>query len=124
MNCIRIEHTIDGWGLFRRPDEDTFALMGFIFQEILWEIRVRHGEFSTPYIDGLNLNQHGKEWFCAYKTVEQIQKWIEPHEFKSIIDNGFNIYLLTVEEFQEGNDQIIYTKESIISKKEINSLFL
>lgn len=45
------------------------------------------------------------------------------YELKEIVAEGYKILMLEVEEFQVGEKQIIYTKESITSSKLINDLF-
>ena len=121
---IRIEYIPDGIGIFTtflsnasikrsiRPLDD-FCVTAF----------VRHLNFNCPLQDRLDIRKYGKEWFCAYKSIEQLQKWITPEELKLIISEGYTILMLDVYEYQEGRDQIIYTKESITSYKDITSLF-
>lgn len=54
----------------------------------------------------------------------QLYQWIYKDEFQLILDEGYKIYLLEVLEYQEGRDQIIYTKQSIVTKVDISSLFV
>jgi hypothetical protein len=127
---IRIEHKSDGFGMFRSKlkdgdDNPSRVEVGDDEDDILFELGKRHNDgFYTPFGDGLDMNLGFKEWFCAFKSIEQIQQWILPDEFKVLLDNDFQILLLTVTEYQEGNHQIIFTKESITSSQDISTLFL
>lgn len=98
--------------------EGSLMLLG------LTDLLFRHSNFNTPDADGLDVRAFGKEWFCAYKSLEQFKLWVRTSEIKTLIARGFDILLLDVEEFQVGNDQVVFTKQSITSTKVINELFL
>ncbi len=115
IQIIRIEHKDSGKGLFRHLD--------VCWQE-LTELFERHCKFKTPGADGLNIRQSDKEWFCAYKTLEQFQNWILKEEIPIILAHGYDIWLLEVTEYQEGRDQVIFTKESIQNLRNLNDLFI
>lgn len=83
----------------------------------------RHGNFPTPRQEGLNMVLDDKEWFCGYKSIDELQNWIYSDEIKFFISKGFKVLLLEVTEYQLGEYQIIFTKESITSSKDITSLF-
>ena len=118
---LRVEH-FDGWGMFISYKGDmhrqNVGALG------LSEINERHSNFNTPDEDMLNAYKDDKEWFCAYKSVEQLQKWLTPQEIEILSKNGYKVLMLDVEEYQEGRDQVIFTKESIISSKDVTKLFL
>lgn len=124
---IRIEHKSDGFGIFRSKLKDgnpSRVEVGGGEDDILFELWERHNDFYTPFEDGLDIELGFKEWFCAFKSIEQIQQWILPDEFKVLLENDFNILLLTVTEYQEGEHQVIFTKESIVSTQDISTLFV
>lgn len=124
IQAIRIEHA-DGIGMFvsngcTRPY--SLAIQREINQTAknLW---YRHEKFNTPWEDNLRPDLF-ETWFCAYKTIAQMQRWIKPEEFKFLVGLNYKVYLLEVEEYQIGVDQVIYSKESILNKKDITSLFV
>lgn len=121
MTVVRVEHPSDGWGMFRATSWDKKSI---VEEEIIDSMQHRHYRFRTPYLEGLNMSLYDREWFCAYKSMDQIVQWIYPEDFKALISLGFIIYLLDVTEYQEGRDQVVFTKESIINKKDISSIFL
>lgn len=128
MQVIRIEHRRDKHGIFNPTNKYNRYEMGLDGTEDACE---RHTKFMAPYRDKsvidstktLDLTKDGKEWFCAFKSIEQLQQWLTLKEINILLNNYFNVYILSVDEFQEGEFQVIYTKESIKSKKVINSLF-
>ena len=118
---IRIERP-DGIGMFRNdvsvyniPELNSLAN------------RHSHGNFPIPYDDTklgeLSCYKDDKNWFCAYKSIEQLQQWIKPEEFQYLFNNDYKLLLLDVTEYQEGEYQILYTKESILNSKDISNLF-
>jgi hypothetical protein len=117
MLVVRVENNSSGYGIWKHS---RFLM----FTEGLEEINSRHSEFPIPSMDGLNLSKNKFEWFCAYKSIEQFQEWIKSDEIKIIIGLGFDVLLIEVEDYQVGDYQVIFTKESIISTKIINELFL
>lgn len=116
---IRIERS-DGIGMFMSR-HSVYDI------EELKDIANRHGggKFPTPFGENpeLDLWKDDKKWFCAYKSIEQLQQWIKPDEFKHLFNNSYKVLLLDVTEYQEGKYQIIYTKESISQSKDISRLF-
>lgn len=122
---IRIEHELDGYGMFISKSCERVEV-GRKSDEILPELYLRHMRFNSPYEDGLGVYVEkgpGGSWFCSFKSIEQLQEWVKPDELKILIENGFNILVLDVNEWREGEHQILYTKESIISQKNISELF-
>ena len=131
IQVIRVEHE-DGIGIFNTITGKTI----YDIKE-LHELIKRHFKFSSPQKfknpsqDGLNLykgcnDKRKVKCFCAFKSLHQFRKLITADEVKIILDHGFNIFLLTVTNYQCGEDQVIYTKKSIKSiksKENINSLF-
>ncbi len=119
---IRIESPKDGLGLFRSID-DPLDKPKF---KKLWARHTTNGPkggFPTPSNEGLEIYKDDKRWFCAFKSLSQFQKWVKPSEARNIVKEGFKILLLEVNDYQESKMQIIYTKESITSMKDISSLF-
>jgi hypothetical protein len=124
IQIIRIEHPSDGYGIFRSNctyDERNKEL--FVLSYILSD-KHGNGKFKTPEEDSIDIYKHNKQWFCAYKTIEQLLQWITLDEIKSIIKHGFNILVLEVTEYQIGQDQVIFTKESIQDQRNLNDLFI
>lgn len=110
IQVLRIENE-DGIGIFHG---------GFAFS-VCREVATRHGKFPNPHQEGLKMNG---QWFCAYKTIEQIQEWIMPDELRMLPECGYRVYLLTVTNYQIGNYQVIFTKDSIIDRKDVTELFI
>jgi hypothetical protein len=135
MLCFRIEHDVDGIGLFQKGDT---RFGDEIYDHLLETIYSKHELFPIPYDDTnqevpvikgmrnwLKFDKDRKRWFCAYKSIDQINYWFNTWDLIFIIRKvGFKIYKLEVEEYQLGKEQILFTKESILSKEDITSLFV
>ena len=121
---IRIEYPLDGIGMFMTYLPNGFKRKIKPLDEFCISAFRRHYEFNSPIQDGLDRQKDFKEWFCSYKSIEQLQQWIISNELKKIIKKGYVVLMLDITEYQEGMDQIIYTKESIKSSKDITQLFI
>ena len=119
--CIRVEH-IRGKG-FCNSAENVYITHG------LKGLGKRHfctnskHPFPAPIEEDLNMYRNGLKWFCAFPSIEMLNKIITPNEIKALLKHGYSIYELRVKEYQVGYYQVIYTKDSIISKKCINHKF-
>lgn len=123
---VRIEHE-DGWGMFR--NKENRYVVGEGNNPIMDKLWDRHstwtinGGMPVPSNDGIDMGLGWKEWFCAFKSMEQFNNWVKKDEAKELLKFNFKILLLEVTEYQEGGNQIVYTKESIVSERDISSLF-
>lgn len=115
MLVVRLERR--GRGIFR-PSNNVIQKY-----RITQNVYDRHAKFPTPRKECLNMSLDDKEWFCGYKSIDELQSWVYSDEIKFFISKGFKVLLLEVTEFQLGEHQIIFTKESITSSKDITSLF-
>ena len=110
MQVIRIEHPSDGKGIFTNDH--------LVIGEREW--LYRHSSMETAWeINGFQREVH----YCAYKSIEELQRWLTGEELKRIVESGFHILLLEVTEFIVAPNQVLYTKTSIIDTRLINDLF-
>lgn len=116
IKVFRIQHRENGCGCFWR----THYNIG----DLIYNMLIRHNDFNDPSEDKLDLRKNNSSWYCAYKSIQQLRKWITDEEVRYLILNGFDILELTVSDYQVGKDQIIFTKESITDKKVLNNLFI
>lgn len=116
---VRIEHE-DGLGIFRAQTIDGKE-RGHYVANHNYSIILRHHNFNTPREDKLDFTD---EHFCGYKSIDQLQQWIMKDEFELLFKLGYSIFLIEVSDCQIGRDQIIFRKEDIIRKTNINQLFL
>jgi hypothetical protein len=122
LTFYRVEFS-DGYGLFFKNlfhRGERLDKRPFYMEKDLPELHKRHKEnFSFPYDDGLDPTKDGKEYFCAFKTFDDLKYWIYPDEMEKIKNMGFKIYKISATDIQIGNFQIMYTKESITEKIDI-----
>lgn len=117
---IRIEHSCGNgiWkALYSRFDNICYS---FSFYN---NFKEKHASFPTPYFDkGINRMMEIDE-YCAFKSIEQLQQWIEKEWWIEIFKAGFKVFMLDVTSYVEGEYQILYKKKNILQSKDISSLF-
>lgn len=124
---IRIEHQ-DGNGMFRSKSR-RFSLGDDTDNILLQNLWARHNAYNkggmpVPCNDGIDLFKDRKEWFLGFKSMEQFSQWCMPEEVKELLKLDFKVLMIDVEEYQEGGCQIAFTKDTILQKKDISSLFV
>lgn len=127
ITVIRIEYN-DGYGIFFKKLWDKngvpYAHRPYYVEKDLPELWKRHLElFNWPDEDNLDVKRDNKEYFCAFKSIEDFDYWITKDELAHLIHLGFKVLSLTVTDYQIGEHQVVYTKESIIKSKDITHLF-
>ena len=118
MKVIRIEHE-DGWGMFIDISEEKPSRKHSV-KYICPVIDDRHLLFPLPQKEKLPMSH---EYFCAYKSVDQLKKWITTEEIAILKENNYKIFMLEVTDYHEGEHQVIYSKKSIVNTTEIIDLF-
>lgn len=124
---IRIEHPLDGKGIFLtrvkgRKNEYSWGNFEDLFDycvDNIGDVHNKHLNMNpASWIPGFTSKHH-----CAYPSVEVMKKWINCGEIKQLLSLGFVVLVLDVTDYIETSEQVIYTKESIVSSKDISSLF-
>lgn len=125
--CVRIEDPRTGHGVWRSEDEHGDYIVDNL--STYNDFSLRHCNFPTMYAEFYSSKWIGHdlklldEHFCAFKSIEQLQKWVTKEELKELIELGFKVYLIETSECLEGRYQIAFRKEAIIEKKDISQLF-
>lgn len=124
MQAIRIEHAL-GWGMFRAEDKDgNYINDEDIVGDELSEMFKRHyADFPIPQMDSGILREPEDDEFCAFKSLEQLDQWVTPDEIRELIKRGFTVFIIELEEATIGEYQILYKKEDVLAKLEINDLY-
>lgn len=118
---IRIEHPRDGNGIWQATSkEGNWYYWSFSFRSSLV---AKHNNFPTPDEDSLIDRCIEKDEFCAFKSIEQIQQWIDKSWWNEIFKAGFKVLMLDVSECVVGEYQILFKKENILQVKDISNLF-
>ncbi len=118
---IRIEHPNSGNGIWRHIENGEHLCDYFSFYD---DFSNKHDNFPSPSEDSLIRRCIKYDEYCAFKSIEQIQQWIEKEWFEEILSLGFKIYMIDVSECIEGEYQILFKKEHILQQKDISSLFI
>lgn len=123
MQIVRVEHQIDGKGIFRSVTEKGFIRANRIPK--FNKLHERHRDyFPTPYKDrGIERAPYYYE-YCAFKSIDELQKWVTKEELKNLIKKGFNVLIHEVSKCCVGEYQVLYDKEYIVTTLNVNQLFL
>lgn len=126
IQAIRIEHPDSGWGLFRHRKDPNNPYMGALMNDMpsAEQLTTKHRSFDNPWCDSLIQGFNDVKHFCAFKSIEQIQEWIDPAWFNEIFELGFQVLLLELSECQIGEMQIVFEKQHIITSTNISDLFI
>lgn len=114
MNKIvyRIENPIDMNGMWYNKDG--------IFMKTI-DILCPNGiakDFPMP----LNLELHRKEgkiWNSGGKSIKNMNQWFSAQDAINLFNNGFKLFKFEVNEYQELDIEILFTRQSIIKQEEI-----
>lgn len=122
ITVIRIEHPSDRKGLWLSKADGAYKerIDSCSFYHAILQ---RHGSFPNPTWQGDVKGFIEGKHYCAFKSIDQIQEWMEKEWFKELFKIGFKVLMLDVTDYPIGQYQIAYTKESIITSKDISSLF-
>ena len=125
MITIRIEHA-DGQGPFNTETGPNLCDGNFLTEAYKRHFHYNPTEeaYPEPHEELLDLHKDDKEWVCGFKSIEQLQSLFKQDELKRLVKAGFKVLLLDVTEVQVSDKQILFTKESILSSKLINDLFI
>lgn len=119
----RIEHK-DGNGVFQSETKCGNDRIEKLSKTNCNSIKDRHASFPTPREENLNIRKNDLDWYCAFKSQNMLNIWFTNKELKALTKIGFKIYKLEVREYQIGEYQILFTKESITSKEDITQEIL
>lgn len=120
---IRIEH-ISGDGIFGAKNPNGNWVLNRDTFECYSALSGKHSDFPTPYEDkGIGRVINDDE-YCAFKSIEQVQQWIEKDWFYGLVNNDFKVLMLDVSECVIGEYQVLFKKENILQSKDITNLFL
>lgn len=117
---IRIEHTT-GWGLWRAHLNPFTAIIEEL--ECFNEVLEKHKNMPTV-INDPGLGSRNTDEFCAFKSIEEFNQWMDKAWMPELVDNDFKVLMIDVSECRIGQYQVVFKKEHILQTKDITSLFL
>ena len=113
---VRVEHPDSGNGMYAHFQDGSWS-----WPSSLSLMRNRHEDMYTPRDEGLPMT---REHFCAFSTLEDMEKWVRNDEVKVLVELGFQVLLLTVSQCHVGKHQCIFKKEDVVEVTNITSIFL
>ncbi|HSW65308.1 MAG TPA: hypothetical protein VLH56_18675 [Dissulfurispiraceae bacterium] len=66
----------------------------------------------------------GKKWFSAGKSKENMNQWFSARDALELSQADYKLFEFDVSEFAEEEHQVIFTREGVVSCKEIPLNFL
>ena len=76
-------------------------------------------DFPMP----LNLELHrknGEIWNSGGKSIENMNEWFTPMDAINLMNNGFKLFEMEVDMYQELENEILFCRKGIITQKEID----
>lgn len=64
-------------------------------------------------------SQEGRAWYSGTVNREQMQTWFSTQDAIELHDNGYKLFEFVSTQYIEEEYQVIFTREGILSKKEI-----
>jgi len=61
----------------------------------------------------------GKVWQSAAKNVENMNQWFSREDAESLVSHGFKLIEFEVNEWNELDMEILFTREGVVSQREI-----
>ena len=123
MQIVRVEHKIDGKGIFRSQTKKMF----YRFERIAKHKNLlqRHVlNFPTPHKDkGIMGSPYSYE-FCAFKSIDELQRWVTKEEISNLIKKGFKVLIHDVSKCTIGEYQVLFDKNDIRGTTDVSELFI
>lgn len=84
-----------------------------------------HKDGNISFVFRKNVTDYMKNWIFGFKNKEQIKTWIDLNDKEKILkleNNGLNLVEIKINKNKivEGEEQVIFKKEDILSKKIIS----
>lgn len=110
MKIYRIENESTNHGMWYK-DDGTYD--PFIMR--LTEGKSKHlpMEFEERYSKG------GVKWFSGCHSMELMKQWFSALDALELLQSGYKLYTIESNQFIEEEDQILFTREGIVHKHEI-----
>lgn len=85
------------------------------FVDKLTEGRSKH--LPMPHDDSFRKNN--LKWYSACRSIDQLIEWFSERDIYELVENGYRIYALEVSQYKIEENQVLYTKEGILTKTEL-----
>lgn len=124
-NIIRIEHPQDGNGLWNTSKDGVKLISTLKCYKDLSARHMNPSKFPNLWYDPKlnNLSINYIDYYFAFKSLAQLEEAVDREWLKEILENGWKVLMLDVTDFFESDYQVIFKKSSIISSKDISSIF-
>lgn len=123
MQIVRVEHKIDGRGIFRSRTKGGNCRYERIPKHK--NLTIRHvSHFPPPHRDkGIMRSPYSYE-FCAFKSIDELQRWVTKEEISNLIKKGFKVLVHDVSDCTIGEYQVLFDKDDIRDTTDVSELFI
>lgn len=111
MKLLRIEHKKHKNGMWYNPDG---KLDPFIMSLTEGKSKNIPMEFDNKY------RKNGFKWYSGVPNLELLKHWFSTKDIIEMIDGGYGLYEIKAKQVNLEDNQILYTRESIVYQREIS----
>ncbi len=104
MILFRIQHKFGKKGVFRTD-------IDFDEQSIAYKALSKHNEMPFPKEEGLDIHHDGREWFCAYRCLDDLLYYNSILAIEQFVEKGFEIVCIDAKYVQVGEAQVIFRRD-------------
>ena len=115
MKLYRIQHKDSNLGMWNTKCDQGNPLVTYLSNKVM-------AEMPMPHNDRYGL--HGRRWYSAANSLEQLDFWFNAKDIAELIDLGFEVFEIEADEYAVHDKEMIFTKESVTSMKNITQQFL
>lgn len=115
MLLYRIQHKDTSFGMWNTMSAEGRPLVTYLSNEFMATMPMPHSD-----VYGL----HGRQWYSSASSLELLYFWFKPEDIQELIDMGFEVYLVEAQETQELENEVIFTRESVVFAEKITVQFV
>jgi hypothetical protein len=115
MPLYRVQHPDSEKGMWNTFSPEGKPLVTYLSNELMATLPMPH---SAIYGTG------GRRWYSAGGSLENLYAWFNGEDLQELINMGFEIFEVEALETQQLPSEVIFTKESVVSWKNITEQFV
>lgn len=114
MKLFRIEHTESQKGMWNTFSAENKPLVTYLSNRVVAELPMPHDDRYGLY---------GRRWYSAADSLEMLDYWFKEKDINELISLGFEVFEIEASEYERFNQEMIFTKESVIEITNITNQF-
>lgn len=110
MIIYRIENPVTNHGMWYREDGTYDPFIKTLTEGISSHLPM---EYCERY------GKNGRRWYSGCKDLEQLKTWFSNKDVEELLEGGYRLYEFECEEYTVEDNQVLFTREGVLNKKEI-----